>query len=60
MQTTTSRDNFRVKLNFQNVLNLGNIACSILGNIENIFICFLFRKKETAKGDRCVVPRCVK
>ena len=60
MQTTTSRDNFRGKLHFQNVLNFGNIACLILGDIENIFICFLFRKKETVKGNRCAVPRYVR
>ena len=29
MQTTTSRDNFRGKLHSQNVLNFGNIVCSI-------------------------------
>ena len=47
MQTTTSRDNFRGKLHFQNVLNLGNVVPSILGDIEYIFICFLFRKKRS-------------
>ena len=40
MQTTTSRDDFRGKLHFQNFLNLGNIACSIQGDTENI--CLLF------------------
>ena len=29
MQTTTSRDNFRGNLYFENVLNFGDIACSI-------------------------------
>ena len=57
MQKTTSRDNFRGKLHFQNVLNFGSMACLIYGDIENIFFCFLFRKKETVKGDRYLVPR---
>ena len=60
MQTTTSRDNFWGELYFQNVLNFGKLACSIKRDIENIFIHFLFRKKETVKGDRCAVPRYVR
>ena len=40
MQTTTSRDDFREKLHFQNLLNLGNIACSIQGDTENIYLLF--------------------
>ena len=60
IQATSSRDNFSWKLHFQNVLNFDNIACSILGDIENIFICFLFCKKETVKGNRCLVPRYVR
>ena len=52
-QTTTSRDNFREKLDcLKNVLNFGNIACAIKGDIENIFICFPFRRKETVKGNK--------
>ena len=34
------------KLHFQNILNFGRILCSIQGDIENIFICFLFAKKK--------------
>ena len=50
MQITTSRHNFRRKLHFQNVLNFGNIGCSISGDIEDIFICFLFCKKRNGYG----------
>ena len=50
MQITTSRDNFRRKLHFQNVLNFGNMGCSISGDTEGIFICFLFCKKRNGYG----------
>ena len=60
MQTTTSCDSFRGKLPLQNVQNVGNITCPIKGDIENIFIGFLFCKKETVKGYRYVIPRYVR
>ena len=40
MQTATSCDDFREKLHFQNLLNLGNIACLIQGDTENIYLLF--------------------
>ena len=40
IQTTTSRDDFRGKLHSQNFLNLDNIACSIEGDTENIYLLF--------------------
>ena len=40
METATSCDDFREKLHFQNLLNLGNIACLIQGDTENIYLLF--------------------
>ena len=48
MLTTTSRNDFRGKLHFQCFLNLGNIACSIQGDTENI--CLLFSLSQERNG----------
>ena len=50
MQTTTSRDNFGKELHFQNVLNFGNIACSILVDTESILSVFSFAKKKLLRA----------
>ena len=50
-QTTTSRDNFREKLDcLKNVLNFGNIACAIKGDLKIFLSVSPFEEKKRLRA----------